>query len=155
MASANHILKQGSIDETEYQRQVLGMSNTDKFALQALVTGPKKGIGVTFLSQWTTKNGRFNQLFTSSVGPKLLWALSTTFEDKTIRKIVYDALGRPAGRAVLAKNYPGGTAKDEVERRKRTLKSSNLADDAAMEGACMEIANELISRYRNNPGDFQ
>ncbi len=154
MASANHILKQGGVEETALQRKIMGLSPTDTLALQTFVNGPKKGIGVTFLSQWTTKNGKFNQLFTSTVGPKLLWSLSTTYEDKTIRKILFDALGRAAGRAVLAKNYPGGSAKEEVERRKRMIKSDSIADDA-LEGACRELANELIARYRNNPSDYQ
>jgi intracellular multiplication protein IcmB len=150
MASISHILKRGGTDETAYQTSALSLSRTDNVAMYHFVNGPRKGEGVTFLSRWITKDGPFNQLFTSTIGPKMLWSLSTTFEDKTIRKLVFDALGRSAGRAALAKYYPGGTAKDEVERRKRS-KSEDLNDSAAVVGACQEIANELISNFRANP----
>lgn len=154
MASANHILKPGPVDDAALQRKTMEWSHTDSIAMQTMLNGPTKG-GVTFLSQWTTRRGKFNQLFTSTLGPKLLWSLSTTFEDKTIRKIIFEALGRANGRSVLAKHYPSGSAKDEVMRRKLAVKSETMADEDAVEGACREIANELISLFRKNPTDYK
>lgn len=69
-----------------------------------------------------------------------------------IRKIVFDALGRNAGRAVLARSFPKGSAKEEVDRRKRTLQTDM---DDIIEGACREVANELIAQYRSNPMNYQ
>lgn len=151
LASGNHIIKRGSSEESKYQQEALRLSKTDVSAMQHYVNGPTKE-GVTFLTQWTTKKGKFNQLFTSTVGPKTLWSLSSTFEDKTIRKIVFDALGRNAGRSVLARSFPKGSAKEEVDRRKRTLQTDM---DDIIEGACREVANELIAQYRSNPMNYQ
>ena len=152
LASGNHIIKRGSNDETKFQKEALKLSSTDMAAMQHFVNGPTKD-GVTFLTQWTTKKGKFNQIFTSTVGPKTLWSLSSTFEDKTIRKIVFDNIGRNAGRTVLARSFPKGSAKEEVDRRKRTVKADVMDD--AVEGACREVANELIAQYRANPFNFQ
>ena len=150
LASGNHIIKNSGVEETEFQTRSLALTTTDQLALKHLVSGPKKGEGVTFLSRFDTKDGKYNQLYTSTVGPRMLWALSSTYEDKTVRKLVYDALGRTAGRYILAKQYPGGTAKDEVRRRKSSI-SSNLTEAAAEEGACKQIADELIAIFRSNP----
>lgn len=151
LASGNHILKRGSSDETAYQAETLGLSKSARTALSQFVNGPTKE-GVTFLSQWSTKQGKFNQLFTSTVGPKTLWSLSSTFEDKEIRKLVFRGIGRTAGRSVLARHYPGGTAKDEVERRKTMLKATDFEN--LDDGACKMVADELIALYRQNPNHY-
>lgn len=153
LASANHIIKRGSSEDTKFQAKHLGMSGADVQALNLFVNGPQKGIGVTFLSQWTTKAGKFNQLFTSTVGPKLLWSLSSGFEDKTIRSIVFKALGRQEGRTALAKMFPGGSAKQEVERRKLEVDTTNESD--ALAGASRLVAEEIIKYYRANRSAFQ
>lgn len=150
LASGNHIIKNSGVNETAFQVKVLALTTTDQLALKHLVSGPKKGEGVTFLSRYDTKDGKFNQIYTSTVGPRMLWALASTHEDKTLRKLVYDALGRVAGRYILAKIYPGGTAKDEVMRRKRGA-AQDLSEAAAEESACKQIADELIAIYRSNP----
>lgn len=152
LASCNHILKRGSAEETAYQQKHLNLSATDVEALRMFVNGPTKA-GVTFLSQWTTKAGKYSQLFTSTMGPKTLWSLSSTFEDKTIRKIVFDAIGRDAGRAVLSRHYPGGSAASEVERRKLTAKKTSNED--IDESVCMEVAQELVTQYKTNPMNYK
>lgn len=156
LASNNIIIKRGSKEETEFQRQHIGLSPTDMRAMTLHVNGPKKGVGVTYLAQWITKSGTFNQLFTSTIGPKMLWSLSTTYEDKTVRSMVFDALGRVNGRAALAHLYPSGSAKDEVERRKReftTGASSDFAQDSDL-GAARLVAEEIISNFRRDPSKF-
>jgi intracellular multiplication protein IcmB len=154
LASANHIIKRGSNEETAYQSAHMNLSPTDRRSLELFVNGPIPGVGVTFLTQWLTKKGSFNQLFTSTIGPKFMWSLSSTFEDKTIRQIVFDAVGRRSGRSVLAHFYPNGSAKAEVERRKLDVGSSD-SDEAALEGASRLVAQELIKHYRNNPANYQ
>lgn len=153
LASGNFIMKGGaSTTEANYQKETMAMSSTDATAMKLFVNGPTKG-GATFFARWTTKAGSFNQLFTSTIGPKTLWSLSSTHEDKTVRQIVFQHLGRKNGRAVLARHYPGGTAKDEVERRK-LLTSASSQDDDATTGACMLVAQELITAYRTNPHNY-
>lgn len=155
LASANHIIKRGSKEETAYQAKTMGLSATDLRALELFVNGPKKGVGVTFLSQWITKAGTFNQLFTSSIGPKFLWSLSSVYEDKAIRQIVYEALGRQNGRAALAKMFPGGSAKEEVERRKlEVAQGIGKSSEDALAGASRLVAQAVIEAYRRNPADY-
>lgn len=153
LASANHVLKRGSAEETKFQAQALGLRQSDLHALQ-VVNGPRRGEGVTFMSQWITTDGRFTQLFNSLIGPKTLWSLSSTFEDKEVRRMVFEALGRSAGRSVLAKHYPSGSARDEVERRKKDTSDAGSGEDVAA-AACMAVANEMIAQYRSNPMNYQ
>ena len=44
--------------------------------------------------------------------------LSTTAEDMRLRNRLYDALGLPKALACLARCYPQGSVKEEIERRK-------------------------------------
>lgn len=152
LASANHIMRIGSPEETETQRDALNLSDADISAMSSFSNGPSRA-GVTFLSQWVTKEGRFNQMFTSSMGPTTLWSLCTTFEDKNVRKIVFDQLGRTAGRAVLAYHYPGGSAVAEVTRRKQSVKTDDNTDIKA--AACNEVAFDLVRAYKTHPSNYK
>lgn len=153
LASENHILSLGSSpDELSYMVEKMDLTPIVVTAMKYHCRGPKRGIGVSFMSQWSTKTGTYTQQLTSTVGPRMLWSLSSSFEDKHARSLVFDAVGRKAGRALLGQVYPDGTMKDEIERRMRDVSSK---DDNPTEGAIKIIANELIAQYRRDPSLFR
>lgn len=152
LASANHIIKRGSQGDINFQKAALNLSPTDITAMQHFVNGPEKGVGVTILSQWVTKKGPFNQLFTSTIAPKMLWALSSVFEDKAVRNILSERFGRDQALQILARRYPGGTVKDEVQRLK--LRDNNLSDEDLSMGASRKLAEEIAKLYEANPMRF-
>ena len=148
LGSMNHIIRKGDEDDAKYQIEHMALSETDQDVLDRFVTGPKKGVGVSFLTRFNTVNGNYNQLLTSTVGPKTLWSLTTTFEDKVVRGIVYEHLGTTNGRNALATRFPGGSARDEVTRRKQHIRGDD--DDNVTAGAARQVAEELIKSYRDN-----
>ena len=50
-------------------------------------------------------------------GPAELWAFSTTVEDVALRERLYGTLGPRLARKVLARRFPGGTARPDIESR--------------------------------------
>lgn len=102
-----------------------GLSNTDLYNLEYNTHGPNRN-GVTLMYRVETKDeGMKSHIVNSTVGPVELWAFSTTKEDVQIRDGLTAAIGGRPARAILAKDYPSGSAKSEYERRKENLSIEN------------------------------
>lgn len=88
------------------------------YALQKMITPPSAD-GSVFVAIYKTKraNGRYAVLLRNKIGAIKLWSLTTTQEDYrlfcTMEKILGNAI---AARKILAKAYPGGSAKADIER---------------------------------------
>lgn len=115
----------------------------EQLALQYSVTGPRAG-GATFLAKFSTNQGWYTMLLTSTLGPIELWAFSTTSEDVAIRNKLYQKIGPKIARKVLSQRYPGGSAKGDVEKRKEKLRSSGAAIDSDGSNILEMIVSELI-----------
>lgn len=115
----------------------------EQAALQYSVHGPKKG-GGTFLAKFSTTQGWYSMLLTSTLGPIELWAFSTTAEDVSIRNKLYQKIGPKIARKVLAQRYPGGSAKGDVEERKEKLRSSGTVIDSDGSNIIEIIVGELL-----------
>ena len=81
-------------------------------------------------------------LFRLTIGPQSLWAFSTTTEDVAIRNNLYQRLGPSETLRRLAARFPGGSAKAEVERRRRNVEDQSDADGEVV-NVILEIANEI------------
>ena len=77
-----------------------------------------------------------------TIGGQSLWAFSTTTEDVTIRNHLYQRLGPSEALRRLARRFPGGSAKAEVERRRRQVEDRSDSDD--------EVVNVILEFC---PGD--
>lgn len=115
----------------------------EQSALQYSVHGPKKG-GGTFLAKFSTNQGWYSMLLTSTLGPIELWAFSTTAEDVAIRNKLYQKMGPKVARKVLAQRYAGGSAKSDVEERKEKLRSAGSSVDSDAANILETIASELM-----------
>lgn len=119
----------------------------EQMALQHSVHGPKKG-GGTFLAKFSTKQGWYSMLLTSTLGPIELWAFSTTSEDVAIRNKLYKLAGPKNARKVLAQKYSGGTASGDVEDRKTKLRSTGMTIDGDGSDIIDIIVSELMDEKR-------
>jgi intracellular multiplication protein IcmB len=87
--------------------------------------GPK---GANFVSLFKTSEGNVYQTLTNTISSMALWAFSSTSEDRTVRDALYQIIGPSKARKLLAKQYPGGSVKAEIERRKLLYEDQYLLD---------------------------
>ena len=123
----------------------------DRFALNgacqyALARLGKPGrAGANLVAVFQTGSGRSQLVLTLTIGGQPLWAFSTTAEDVAIRNNLYKRLGPSEALRRLATRFPGGSAKAEVERRRRMVTDQTAADDALV-NVIHEIANEIAQK---------
>ena len=125
-----------------------GLSNTAKHVMRYKLTGPK-AIGAPALIVIGSTSGRYEQHIYNTLGPIELWAFSTSAEDVSIRNRLYAILGAARARYMLSKNFPGGSARNEI--RRRVLSNSEEGGDARaamISSVIEEIVNELIDESR-------
>lgn len=92
---------------------------------------------------WVLKN---------TLGPVVLWALSSTREDAILCNALYAIMGSKPTRAILAKLYPGGSVKDDFEKMATAI-STNMPVDPKYEGAYQEALRHDAEEGRVNPLD--
>ncbi len=127
-------------------KEAVKIWNLSKKAEEMLswLTGPTSA-GAPFVMILQTKEGVHEHFLYNTLGPIELWAFSTTAEDTSLRKKVYDALNPVEGRKRLARKFPGGTAKHEIERRSQELMNQRgMRKDDALDGVTSQIAEEII-----------
>lgn len=137
-ASAVYILKADTAKLVEEAQRTFGLSNTAVERLKADVHGPGKG-GANFLVRYKTKAGDVVQILTNTMGSMELWAASTTSEDVALRNKLYNMVGERRAWSILAANYPAGSAKPDIETRRKLLGEE---DDANVIEA---LARELVT----------
>ena len=127
-----------------------GLSDTAKWVMRYRLTGPRPS-GAPVLLLLSTNEGRYEQHLVNTLGPIELWALSTSVEDVTLRNQLYTALGAPAARGVLAKFFPGGSARQEIRRRVVLRTEKGEVESGAVSVVIQELAQELIQHAHNDP----
>jgi intracellular multiplication protein IcmB len=98
--------------------------------------------GSNLVAIYRTGAGKSLLVLSLTMGGQPLWAFSTTTEDVSIRNNLYKRLGPPETLRRLAFRYPGGSAKSEVERRRRLVADESGADDEVT-NVILEIVNEI------------
>jgi icmB protein len=158
-ATSFFILDKGDDRSQEWMRHNISLTMQERGALNRFVNGPSR-VGSTFLAKFKTAKSVCSQLFTLTLGPKRLWALSTTSEDMRLRRILYDKMAKPTARALLAERFPGGSCKRYVEERAMRIhnpQSSTISEKEKSSANLTEVeklAEELIQVYNNNPSKY-
>ncbi|MBQ3060220.1 MAG: hypothetical protein IJD16_07925 [Desulfovibrio sp.] len=98
--------------------------------------------GSNLVGLFRTGAGRSQLVLSLTVGSQALWAFSTTTEDVAIRNNLYRRLGPSEALRRLAVRFPGGSAKAEVERRRREVTDQSGVDDDVV-NVLYQIADEL------------
>jgi intracellular multiplication protein IcmB len=117
-----------------------GFNGACEYAMKHL--GKPGPAGSNLVALFRTGAGASQLVLSLSIGGQSLWAFSTTTEDVTIRNHLYRHLGPTEALKRLAARFPGGSAKPEVERRRR-LVADESASDEAVTNVILEIVNEI------------
>ena len=127
-----------------------GLSDTAKWVMRYRLTGPRPS-GAPVLMLLSTNEGRYEQHLVNTLGPIELWALSTSVEDVMLRNILYTSLGAPTARQVLARFFPGGSARQEVRRRVILRTEKGEVESGATSFVIQEMSKELIAHAHADP----
>ncbi len=125
-----------------------GLSETARRVIRHKLTGPKS-IGAPALFVLGTTEGRYEQHLYNTLGPIELWALSTSAEDVAIRNRTYAQLGAGRARQMLAREYPGGSARSEIRRRVLARSEKGEARAAMISAIIDEIAEEIVEASKS------
>jgi intracellular multiplication protein IcmB len=128
----------------ENVRERFGLSDTARSIVRYKLTGPKSS-GAPVLLVLGTTDGRYEQHLINTLGPIELWALSTSAEDVAIRNRLYERLGAGRARQMLAANFPGGSARNEIKRRVAAMAEKGEAKEAAVSKVIETIVDELAA----------
>jgi intracellular multiplication protein IcmB len=152
IATSMFILDAGTEATRKWMRENIGLSPVEERALVDYVHGPATdGSGTTFLAKFVTQDGEFSQLYTCSIGPMRLWALSTTAEDRKLRGILYKELPKNDARRLLARHFPHGSCKKLVERLKaEQFVGQSFIDDEQVNSVIEGVAKQLLDAYRTD-----
>ncbi|MEA1938871.1 MAG: type IV secretion protein IcmB [Pseudomonadota bacterium] len=120
-----------------------GLSETARWIMRHRLTGPR-ATGAPSLLVMATNEGRYEQFLINTLGPIELWALSTSAEDVAIRTQLYSRLGAAKARQMLAVNFPGGSARQELKRRTNMRIDKGEIEQAATSAVVDEIVEELV-----------
>ncbi len=126
--------------------KLFGLSESEKAVLGGnILHGPRAG-GPCFLYKYNSKVGWHSQTLYLTKGPTEIWTYSTTNEDALLRESVTEIVGYERALSMLSTAFPAGTARDEVDRRRKKLAASDRPGDenAAIISA---LAEEIVKRY--------
>ena len=140
LATTVVILGSGTEKSIEGLTQRFGLNGACRYALSRL--GKPGKAGANLVALFRTGAGMSQLVLSLTIGPQSLWAFSTTTEDVAIRNNLYQRLGPSEALRRLAKRFPGGSAKSEVERRRRQVTDQSDADDVLV-NVTQEIAHEI------------
>ncbi len=103
--------------------------------------GSPSRAGANLIARLVTNKGTFQQFVTNTLGPVELWAFSTTSQDAALRDALYRILGPTEARRRLAARFPGGSAREEIDRRSQNMKDRGLSGG---EDQDMTVVQQLV-----------
>ena len=127
LATTVVILGSGTEKSINILTERFGLNGSCSHALGRLGKPTKAGSNLVAL--FRTGSGTSQLILSLTIGPQSLWAFSTTTEDVTIRNKLYLSLGPSEALRRLAARFPGGSAKPEVERRRRAVEDEQDSDE--------------------------
>lgn len=147
LASTVFILNADSNDARTEAQETFAFSDAVKEELIEHVHGPRPGQGANLLARYMLNEEERWIVLNNSMGPILLWALTTKKEDRLLRAEMYKRL--PVGEALelLARRYPKASAAEYWEKVARTMTESDnsiakiMADNLMLYAAGLQGAS--------------
>ncbi len=135
-------ISDSAVDATQRR---FGLTETARWIIRHRLTGPKSSGAPALLVLGTTE-GKYEQHLINTLGPIELWAFSTTAEDATIRNRLYSRIGAAQARRLLAANFPGGSARNEIKRRiaMQSEKMSENGENVSLGAVIDQIVEEMV-----------
>lgn len=146
VATGVWVLGVGNERSAKMATETFGLSPAAQYVVRHHLNGPGPK-GAPFLALLNLKDGRHEHLLVNTLGPMELWSFSTTAQDVVLRNRLYQELGPTEARRRLARRYPGGSAKSDIERRVARLSEVGRVDSDSEDGIIEEIVKELM-RYK-------
>ena len=143
LATTIVVLGSGSERSIDDLTKLFALNGSCRYALSRL--GKPGRAGSNLVGIFRTGSGMSQLVLSLTVGGQPLWAFSTTAEDVAIRNNLYKRLGPSEALRRLAARFPGGSAKAEVERRRRSVTDQTAPDDVLV-NVIHEIANEIAQQ---------
>ena len=124
--------------------KIFGFSESVLSSMEKI--GAPSKAGANLIARLVTNKGTFQQFVTNTLGPIELWAFSTTAQDAAIRDALYKLLGPVEARKRLAARFPGGSAREEIERRSQVMKDRGESGDSGPT-VVQQIVEELGKKW--------
>ncbi|MBI4803824.1 MAG: type IV secretion protein IcmB [Desulfovibrio sp.] len=147
LATTIVILGAGTDDSIKDMAERFGLNGSCRHALGHL--GKPGPAGANLVALFRTGAGKSQLVLSLTIGGQALWAFSTTTEDVAIRNHLYKRMEPAEALRRLAARFPGGSAKSEVERRRRQVTDQSGADDAVV-NVIQEIVHEIANSVRTS-----
>ena len=147
LATTIVILGAGTDDSIKDMAERFGLNGSCRHALGHL--GKPGPAGANLVALFRTGAGKSQLVLSLTIGGQALWAFSTTTEDVAIRNHLYKHMEPAEALRRLAARFPGGSAKSEVERRRRQVTDQSGADDAVV-NVIQEIVHEIANSVRTS-----
>lgn len=141
------ILSSGvSEEEAKNIKDRFGLKPDTYRYMKRYVNGPtKEGSSMIYLGTVKgARDGRLEQCLRLTVGPREMWAYSTTHEDVYIRKYMAEIHGLDVALSVLASEFPGGSAKPFLGN----YTDKELDTDDADENEFKLVAKRIFDDHR-------
>ena len=146
IATALFVCNTGSEDSITYLDEQFHLTENEKRIMRTQLTGPgKRGAPVWAMFKIAGK-GTVRQKLNLKLGPVEIWALCTTSEDVTLRRNLYEILGPRLARKILARRFPGGSAKSEIEDR--IARMSEIGGNLSLEQQD-DVIGELVEELKS------
>ena len=135
----------GSENSIDYMDHQFRLTDSEKQVMRYQLTGPtSKGAPIWAFFKLKS-DGAVRQKLNLTLGPAEIWAFSTTAEDVALRTRLYEALGPRLTRTVLARRFPGGSAKSEIENRIARLEEVGRKVDSNGRG---DVIGDLVEELK-------
>ena len=142
----------GKAKEAETLAATFALSDTLSDIIRYRLTGPGRD-GAPALLIASGQGGRFEQLAVNTPGPVELWALTTSPADVALRRRVHALLPPARARAALARAFPEGTARGDIERELARMDSPEAGRAASEEAVLDALAEDVARAARSDPSD--
>lgn len=144
LATSIYVLGAGTARETDEIARCFGLNEAARYALRN-ITRPTSA-GADLVALFRTSLGTSIQHLTCTAGSFAKWAFTTTAEDMRVRNRLYETLGVSRALECLTRYYPGGSIKEEAERRRLAMENTGSAPEDVVE----HIARDLKERARED-----
>lgn len=145
MASTVMILNADSNEIREEARRTFGFDLAVKAALERHVHGPQGKRGANVLARIKLRDEERWIIVNNTLGPRMLWALTTKAEDRLVRDEMYRRLAVNDALRILATRFPDGTA---IETWGRVSASARTGDDRIAKTIVDQVLGEIMSEAR-------
>ena len=142
----------GKAKEAEALAATFSLTDTLSDVIRYRLTGPGRD-GAPALLIASGQGGRFEQLVVNTPGPVELWALTTSPADVALRRRVHALLPPARARAALARAFPEGTARGDIERELARMDLPEAGRAASEEAVLDALAEGIARAARIDPSD--